>query len=299
MAKSSFRNFSPGSASPIFGGLEMINLSSFEALEAYAVLMPLAPWEKPKILTEALESLEAQTWPPAQVVVSCDGEPPSGLHDALQLSDLPLQILVGPGSEGVGPVLARGLIHCHEELVMRMDADDWSEPHRAAVQIRWMMNNPQVKALGTQINEFEISPDSPLMRRWVPLKPEDISRVSKIRNPMNHPSIVFRKSPILAVGNYRSVPGFEDYELWLRLLCRGFELRNVEMPLVMARVGQAHLSRRRGWLYAIKECRFLIFCWRCNYFSTGRMLLLLFLRVPMRLLPAPLLARLMLHGMRS
>ena len=80
----------------------MINSTLCEALEAYAVLMPLAPWEKPKILTEALESLEAQTWPAAQVVVSCDGEPSSSLRDILQLSDLPLHIVVG-GAEGVGP----------------------------------------------------------------------------------------------------------------------------------------------------------------------------------------------------
>ena len=273
----------------------MINLSSFEALEAYAVLMPLAPWEKPKILTEALESLEAQTWPPAQVVVSCDGEPPSGLHDALQLSDLPLQILVGPGSEGVGPVLARGLIHCHEELVMRMDADDWSEPHRAAVQIRWMMNNPQVKALGTQINEFEISPDSPLMRRWVPLKPEDISRVSKIRNPMNHPSIVFRKSPILAVGNYSSVPGFEDYELWLRLLKQYGQqaLANSPQVLVCVRVGSQHLARRRGWNYAMSEFKFLLMCFRSHLIPWPYVILSIFGRLPLRLMPAPVLSLIM------
>ena len=43
---------------------------------AYAVLMPLAPWEAPEILAKALESLQRQTLPPKQVVISCDGTPP-------------------------------------------------------------------------------------------------------------------------------------------------------------------------------------------------------------------------------
>ena len=279
----------------------MINSTLCEALEAYAVLMPLAPWEKPKILTEALASLEAQTWPAAQVVVSCDGEPSSSLRDILQLSDLPLHILVGPGAEGVGPVLARGLIHCHQELVLRMDADDWSEPQRAAEQIRWMMNHSKVKAMGTQINEFEISPYSPLMRRCVPLQPEEIVRVSKIRNPMNHPSIIFRKSAILAAGNYRSIPGFEDYELWLRLLKKYGQqsLANIPQALVCVRVGSKHLARRRGWNYAMSEVKFILMCYKNHLIPLPYVIFSIFVRLPLRLVPASILSLVMKAFTRS
>ena len=141
-----------------------------------------------------------------------------------------------------------------------MDADDWSE--NVAEQIRWM-NHSKVKAMGTQINEFEISPYSPLMRRCVPLQPEEIVRVSKIRNPMNHPSIIFRKSAILAAGNYHSIPGFEDYELWLRLLKKYGQqsLANIPQALVCVRVGSKHLARRRG---GIMRCliKFILMCYK-------------------------------------
>jgi len=267
--------------------------------QPYSVLLPLAPWELPEIVASALNSLARQTWPPSQLVVSVDGVLPEALQVVLERYPLTLDSIEGPGGEGVGPVLNRGLQHCLHEWVVRADADDLSSPQRCEIQLSYLLRDPELVVVGSVISEFVDDPGQSIALRAVPLSCKGIDRLSRWRNPMNHPSVVFRRSVVEAVGGYRNLPGFEDYELWLRLLCRGFELRNVEMPLVMARVGQAHLSRRRGWLYAIKECRFLIFCWRCNYFSTGRMLLLLFLRVPMRLIPAPLLARLMLHGMRS
>ena len=45
----------------------------------YSALMPLAPWEAPAIVAEALESLRLQSLPPKQVVVSCDGKLPAPL----------------------------------------------------------------------------------------------------------------------------------------------------------------------------------------------------------------------------
>jgi len=279
----------------------MINVISSHPLETYSVLMPLAPWEKPQIVAEALASLEAQTWPAAQVLVSCDGEPPSVLCDVLQLSQLPLQILVGPGGEGVGPVLARGLLHCHEELILRMDADDWSEPERAAVQVGFMLKNSKVKVMGTPINEFEVLPNYPLMQRHVPSNPEDIARVSLIRNPINHPSVILRKSAILAVGNYRSMPGFEDYDLWLRLLKTygPQSLANGAQVLVCVRVGPEHLSRRRGCNYAISEAKFLWTCGIDRLIPWTYVISSMLFRLPLRLVPAKVLLVAMKRFSRS
>ena len=270
----------------------MINTSSSEALVGYAVLMPLAPWEKPEIVAEALASLEAQTWPASQLVVSCDGEPPAALHAVLQAARLPLEIVVGPGGEGVGPVLARGLLHCREELVLRADADDWSLPERAAAQVSWMLKHPEVVVMGTPINEFQDSVHEASMQRWVPIEPLAIARMARFRNPLNHPSVILRRQVVVAAGNYQSVSGFEDYELWLRLLAfHGSQaLANTPQPLVMARVGLAHLSRRHGWRYVRSEARFL---WRCG---CSRLLPwayvggLLICRLPLRLIPPSLLS---------
>ena len=275
----------------------MINASSFEALEAYAVLMPLAPWEKPEIVAEALASLEAQTLPACQVVVSCDGDPPAALHAVLQAARLPLEIVLGPGGEGVGPVLARGLLHCRKELVLRADADDWSVPERAAVQVRWMLKHPQVVVMGTPINEFQDSVHEVLFQRWVPLESSAIARMARFRNPLNHPSVILRRQAVLAAGNYRAVSGFEDYELWLRLLAihRPQALANTRQPLVMARVGPAHLSRRHGWRYVRSEARFLWTCGSSHLLPWACVVKLFVCRLPLRLMPSAILSWMMTH----
>ena len=258
---------------------------------SYAALMPLAPWEQPAIVAEALDSLQRQTLPPKQVVVSCDGTPPAPLQRCLEASGLPMELVLGPGSEGVGPVLARGLLHCREELVLRVDADDLSVPERAARQVSWMHQHPGVLVMGTPISEFMDRADQPLLQRWVPSDPEEISRVARLRNPLNHPSVVLRRSAVLAAGNYRSVPGFEDYELWLRLLVTHGPgaLANIPEPLVLARVGPAHLGRRHGWRYAMAEVRFLLHCGRSGLLPFWCVIRSLLLRCPLRLLPPKLL----------
>lgn len=257
----------------------------------YAALMPLAPWESPAIVAEALESLHRQTLSPQQVVVSCDGTPPAPLRCCLEACGLPIELLLGPGSEGVGPVLARGLLHCREELVLRVDADDLSLPERAALQVSWMGQHPEVLVMSTAINEFRDRPDQPLLQRWVPLGQEEIHRVARWRNPLNHPSVVLRRSAVLGVGNYHSIPGFEDYELWLRLLRDHGPgvLANVPNVLVLARVGPAHLTRRHGWRYALAEVRFLLHCWHSELLPAWSVVCSLLVRVPLRLLPQSLL----------
>jgi len=258
----------------------------------YAALLPLAPWEDPAVLADALQSLRSQTLFPRQVVVSGDGPLPPALLDCLEVSGLPIELVLGPGSEGVGPVLARGLLYCQEELVLRVDADDLSLPQRAAIQVNWMDQHPQVLVMSTPIIEFKDRIDQPLLQRWVPLDPEEISRVALLRNPLNHPSVILRRGAVLAAGSYRSVSGFEDYELWLRLLMihGPAVLANTSQPLVLARVGPAHLHRRHGWGYAIAEARFLAQCGRRGLLPIWCVIRSLLLRVPLRLLPPRFLA---------
>lgn len=262
-------------------------------LPAYSFLLPLAPWEPAAIVAEALASLRAQRWPAAELVVSCDGAPSPALRQVLEASALPVQWVIGPGGEGVGPVLARGLEHCRHELVLRADADDVSLPERSTEQLRRLLAQPELAALSGPLPEFEHDPSCPGSWRTVPQGINQVRVFSRWRNPLNHPAVALRRSRVLAAGNYRAVPGFEDYDLWLRLLASGEQLDNSSQPLVFARVGNAHLSRRKGWRYALAEARFL---WRCGFerlLPWPQVLLLSALRLPLRLLPSALLLAVM------
>jgi hypothetical protein len=263
--------------------------------EPYEALMPLAPWEPAVVVGEAIASLCRQSHLPSTLVVSCDGAIPSSLRRVFEGSGLPLRVVEGPGGEGVGPVLARGLRLCQRELVLRADADDISLPERARRQVETMMACPQVAALSSPILEFLEDPSLPCGRRAVPTTSAGIRALSYWRNPLNHPAVMLRRPAVLAVGNYRACSGFEDYDLWLRILRQYGDgsLANLAEALVMARVGLAHLSRRHGTAYAERELRFFLQAAGEGLLPWHQVCLLIMIRVPLRFLPRGHLHRLM------
>jgi len=261
-------------------------------LEPYEWLMPLAPWESPEALAEVLDSLAAQSWPAQALVVSVDGLLPEPLRRVLAQSGLPLRLLEADRWQGTGAVLARGLAACTTRWVLRCDADDCSHPKRAERQLRELLMDSSLAVLGAQLAERR--PDrSEAGVRAVPTAATAIRRLMRWRNPLNHPTVALRREAVLAAGNYRPCPAFEDWDLWLRLAARGETFANLPEVLVTAAVGDAHLARRHGWAYLRREARFLLRCGRERLLPWPRVLLLLALRLPWRLLPPRSLAALM------
>jgi len=191
--------------------------------------------------------------------------------------------------------LARGLQCCTQDFVVRADADDISIPQRCERQIQWLVLNPEVIVLGSRITEFATVPEEACGYREIPVGDKAMMRWVHFRNPLNHPSVAIRKKCVLAAGNYRKKPGFEDYDLWLRLLARHGPgaVANLPESLVWARVGPAHLARRHGYRYAIAELRFFWECGVEQLLSWPDVIFAVVLRLPLRLLPAGVLARVM------
>ena len=260
------------------------------ALPPYEWLMPLAPWESPEALSPVLASLAAQSWPARCLVVSVDGVLPAPLRLVLEQSGLPLRILEAPSWQGTGDVLARGLEVCTTSWVLRADADDCSHPERAERQLRYLIRQPALALLGTQLGE-RAADGRHLGLRRVPTDSAAIRRLMRWRNPFNHPTVALRREAVLAAGNYRPCPGFEDWDLWLRLQAAGEAMENLGLELVTAAVGEAHLARRHGVAYLKREARFLLRCAREGLLPVPQVLLLLLIRLPWRLLPPGWLAR--------
>jgi hypothetical protein len=261
-------------------------------LEPYEWLMPLAPWERPEVVQGVLASLSAQSWPAHRLVVSVDGVLPQSLRDVLVASGLPLLVLEAEAWQGTGAVLARGFAACTTRWVLRSDADDRSHPRRAELQLRHLAANPALAVLGTQLAEQRGPHARPDVRR-VPLADADIRRLIQWRNPINHPTVALRRDAILAAGNYRACPLFEDWDLWLRLAVRGSMFANLSETLVTAAVGEAHLARRHGRHYVSREARFLMRCGCEKLMPWHQVLNLCILRLPWRILPLGWLAALM------
>lgn len=219
-------------------------------MQPFSLLMSVYEKENPAYLKEAFQSVLSSSIQPSQFVLIKDGPLTQELEVVIAQyrDDFSDFIEYGfPENQGLGVALKKGIELCRYPLIARFDSDDICMPERFRWQLERFLENPNLTILGGHIQEF--SGEELHQQRFVPLTYEDIKISSKKRNPFNHMTVMFKKDAILACGNYRDVKGFEDYDLWLRVLHQGYEVENLDRVLVNARAGLDMIKRRRGWSY--------------------------------------------------
>lgn len=222
-------------------------------MEKYSVLMAVYYREKPEYLRLAIESMLAQSVPPDEFVLVCDGPLTPPLDSVIEqfCDSYPelFQILRLEKNQGLGAAINVGLGACRNELVARMDSDDLAVPDRMEKQLAAMEKYPQISVLGGQIGEFAEDPEKIHSYRTVPLEEQKIREFLRFRSPMNHTTVILRRSHILQAGGYQAIPGFEDYTLWIRLLADGYHMRNIEDMCCRVRADGRMYARRGGMEY--------------------------------------------------
>ena len=222
-------------------------------LEQYAVLMAVYYKEQPEYLRMAVESMLQQTVPPEEFVLVCDGPLTKELDGVISefCAARPelFRIHRLKENQGLGTALNEGLTQCRCELVARLDSDDLAVPERMQLQLEAMAHNPHISVLGGQIGEFSQSPEKIVALRLVPTENTAIREFATYRSPMNHTTVLFRKSHVLQVGGYEAVAGFEDYMLWGKLLADGKILANLPQVCCKVRADDGMYSRRGGMDY--------------------------------------------------
>lgn len=225
----------------------------------FSVLLSLYAKEHPKFLCESLDSIFAQNCLPNEIILVKDGFLTKDLDEIInfysQNSHL-FKVISLAQNQGLGKALNIGLKYCSNELVARMDTDDISKPNRFERQIDFMTNHPEIAVCGSWIDEFEGSTDNVLSVKKVPQNTEEIAQYIKSRNPLNHPSVMFRKSAVEAVGGYKHFPLFEDWYLWARMFANGAKFANIQESLLYFRTSKDMYKRRGGLKYAKDSAKF-------------------------------------------
>lgn len=186
---------------------------------------------------------------------------------------------------GLGAALAKGLEHCNFDLVARMDTDDISNYHRFKLQIKEFSLDPSFDCIGSIVDEFDQKTGKIIGRRTVPERNEDIYKFSKFRNPLNHPSAVYRKSSVYHAGGPKNFTGFDDYFLWVRMMKNNCRFKNIQSPLVKMNAGRNQSSRRGGLPYFLKEISFFYSIFKIGHINFFEFLFNLGLRLPARIVP--------------
>lgn len=231
------------------GWIEPVEGHQLPAGQLFSLLISTWRGDRPAYLREAfVSSVEEQTRRPAQVVLVQDGPVPDELaaeiRSLIESSPVPVTHVEMPANVGLGPALDAGLKASEHEIVARMDADDVSTPDRFAEQLPVIEAGADI--VGSGLWEFGASIEDTVGRRTPPTDPAEIRRVIRFRDPFNHPTVVYRRSAVLAAGGYADMALMEDYLLFTRMVAAGAVPANLAEPLVHYRVGDGAYARRGG-----------------------------------------------------
>lgn len=237
----------------------------------------------------ALESLDNQTHKLGEIVLVNDGP----LNNKLELviknfienSKVTVTRVSLIKNVGLGAALNEGITKCKYNWILRMDSDDISHKNRLKKLVNELKSNQNIDVLGSHIEEIDEETNDHISYRKVKLDHVNILEDMKIRNPMNHVSVIFNKKSVIDSGKYPSFISFEDYALWSKMVNRGFIFKNLDECLVSVRVGRNMLNRRRGFFYMKQEFLMQKKLYNNNITNYFEFIRNIFIRVIIRIFP--------------
>lgn len=254
----------------------------------FSVLLSIYQKEKSINLKQSLDSIINQTIEANEIILVKDGPLTEKLElvlDSYSKQHKNLKIVPLSQNQGLGKALNEGLKHCSYEIVARMDTDDIAKPNRFEKQIAVFQSQPDVDVVGTWIDEFEGSTQNVISTRKLPETNKEINKYAKKRNPINHPTVMFRKQAVLDAGGYQHFPLFEDYYLWVRMLLNGAKFYNIQESLLYFRFSQDMFKRRGGFKYACTEAKFQWVLHQLGFISITKTCINIAIRFATRIIP--------------
>lgn len=177
-------------------------------------------------LKRAVMSVLEQDYKNIEVIIAVNGSNDNTLDIALSIDDTRVKVIEsGPG---IVPALNSCLKLSRGKYIARQDADDEWLPGKLSRQVS-ILESSNIDVLGTQMAVRENGIET--FTKY-PLTHDDCVRwLFDARNPIGHPSVVFRSSILEKVGGYWEAYAFaEDMDLWMRMLPHA-NFANLDEPL--------------------------------------------------------------------
>lgn len=255
----------------------------------FSVLISVYKKEKPEYLKTALQSIINQTLKPTEIVIVKDGLLTQELDDCIKKYENKYpeltKIVAFRENRGLGLALRDGVTACKYDYIARMDSDDIAKPNRFAKQFQYLKQHPETALLGTWITEFSKDENKPDTLTELPCTHQGILKYAKKRNPFRHMTMLLKKEAVIKAGNYRDFLWFEDYDLWVRMLQKGYIAANIPEYLVSVRADEEMFARRGGWRYLKQDLKFQQWLLNVKFITAFEFLINITVRVIVRIMP--------------
>ena len=196
------------------------------------------PW-----LREAVDSVLSECTDDDEVILVDDGSNDAGAK--VLPSDSRIK-LIRQEWGGIVSALERGRLACKGEYIARLDADDIVLPGRIEAQLSALNSDINLGLIGGRaklISQLDANNQGmAIYVDWVNRQLDPLPQ-RLVESPMFHPAVTMRATAINNIGGYRSGAFPEDYDLWLRFVEAGYQIRNLDREVVSIRDHKGRLTR--------------------------------------------------------
>lgn len=226
-----------------------------------SVVMPV--FNSEKYLADAIESILDQTFTNFEFLIFDDGSTDTS-PDIVKLyvaRDKRIIADFSPINKGLVVHLNEGIRRARGKYIARMDSDDVSLPMRLEIQKKFLEDHPQVGVVGSSSLRMDHQSESVTPSKRI-TSSSYLFWQCFFTNPLSHPTVMYRKAAVLAVGGYDETKiHTEDYDLWSRLLPIQ-HFANIQEPLLKYREHSASVSARNRETQIRNSSKTLADLWR-------------------------------------
>ncbi|MBD2699759.1 glycosyltransferase [Spirosoma sp. BT702] len=201
-----------------------------------SVVMPVYNGER--YLTEAIESILTQQYSNFELLILDNGSTDStpDLLARFARVDSRIRLLHEPKPFGYGGEVASNVAarQAKGAFIAKLDADDVAMPDRLIKQVNYLISNPDVFLVGSQLILIDET-GQVTGKRDYPVTHEEIYSQFYLKFPIANPAVMFRN--ILKEDMYQiKFPHFNDYYSLFRLIHTGYRMHNLPEALTAYRI---------------------------------------------------------------
>lgn len=191
---------------------------------SYSIVSPSVSWilcthVGGLLLYEAIASCLEQTYTDFELILVINGSDLNSIKEEVMgwdISSDPRLRIYETEVRHLPFSLSLGLHHARGKYIARMDGDDIAYPHRLQIQVEFMRNNSDISVLGTAFEVIDLFGNQISVVKN-PLTNNGIRLAMIFKNPICHPTVMFKRDAVEAAGGYLGGYHSEDYDLWIRL----------------------------------------------------------------------------------
>jgi glycosyltransferase EpsE len=196
---------------------------------------------KPKHLHASVKSIMSQTLIDFELILVNDGSSNDMEVILRDIIDPRVKIINNATNRGLVYSLNRGISESKSEYIVRMDTDDISLPNRFELLYGFIKEHPEYDVVGSRAMEFSDDCKNGILGH----EGEKTKYSVMVGDSLIHPSVIFKKDTIVALGMYEQYRRAEDLALWLKLLSEGKRLYVLNDILLNYRVEPDDYKKRK------------------------------------------------------